>query len=212
MVFLTRTDFGGSVPGWLMNQIASEVPMTVERLNSTLQRTSDLSIYDKPLPDVLLFGPRNTPIINGQNVGDSTESNGLDPHHHVMGNGVDSTDLNQNSNKSTFRYPQMSEDQKQRLEQIIRENDGDFFASKEYLDLIPDDPEWIQREPVFVNGMEVTEQHHNRLLDRFTVPDAPFKYKKDVEAAVELFKEWRSWKDGVEWTFKTQKERYVPLN
>merc|ERR1719376_1445153 len=35
VVFLTRTDFGGSVPGWLMNQIASEVPMTVERLNSS---------------------------------------------------------------------------------------------------------------------------------------------------------------------------------
>ena len=82
-MFLARSDPGGSVPGWLVNQIASDIPMTVERLNIALQRTADLSLFDKPLPDVLLFGPRDD-TANGPN-----EQNLIpNPADNVMGNGV----------------------------------------------------------------------------------------------------------------------------
>ena len=194
-MFLARSDPGGSVPGWLVNQIASDIPMTVERLNIALQRTADLSLFDKPLPDVLLFGPRDD-TANGPN-----EQNLIpNPADNVMGNGV--------SDSSAFRYPELSDAQKQRFEQVLRENDGDFFASKEYLDLIPDDAQWVRRVPVVVNG---TVEQHERLLARFAIPDAQFPYKQDVQSALELFHEWRSWKNGEEWTFKAQKEEYVQI-
>lgn len=203
VVFLARSDPGGSIPGWLMNQIASDIPMTVERLNIALQRCSDLSVFDKPLPDVLLFGPRHVtdcpdePAVHS-NVADRVVGNGLNPQSAA------STD-----NKVAFRYPELSDAQKRRFEQILRDNDGDFFASKEYLDLIPDDAQWVSRVPVVRNG---TVEQHERLLERFTIPDAQFKYKGDVEAALDLFNEWRSWQNGKEWTFKAQKEEYVALS
>jgi len=42
-------DLAGYVPGWMMNRIAAEIPMTVERLNKFLLSLGNLQQFDKPV-------------------------------------------------------------------------------------------------------------------------------------------------------------------
>eukprot|EP01083_Nonionella_stella_P021454 59477_1 len=100
----------------------------------------------------------------------------------------------------TYQHPKPTPDQTRRHLDILNRNDSDFFKSKEYLDLIPTDSNWINRTPALKNA---TQKQHEDMLNSFVIPDAPFAYKRDVEEAIELFNTWRSWKNGKEWKRKT---------
>ena len=88
---------------------------------------------------------------------------------------------------------------------MLRDNDGDLFASAEYQALIPSDASWVHRPLCLARGM-ATEQAHRQLIDDFTVPDGDFAFKSDLVAAVALLKKWHSWRDGAEWRLKSHKD------
>jgi len=48
--YVAQLDLAGYVPGWLMNRIAAEVPLTIERLNNfLLELGDDLKSFDRPI-------------------------------------------------------------------------------------------------------------------------------------------------------------------
>ena len=188
---MVRCDLGGAVPSWVINQITSDIPITVERLNQSLKKLGNPQQFNKPLMDVLLYGP-SSPKSN-----ESKEEEKEDDIAEIMGNGI---------HKKGFNYPEATDIQKQNFAKILTEN-KDFWSSKDYLDLIPKhDKNWVKRTPKLKGGTRI---EHEQLLDNFIVPDKPFKYKSVIEEGFKLFNEWRKWKnnDSVNgWKFKAQKE------
>eukprot|EP01084_Bolivina_argentea_P202604 346146_1 len=75
----------------------------------------------------------------------------------------------------TYQHPKPTPDQTRRHLDILNRNDSDFFKSKEYLDLIPTDSNWINRTPALKNA---TQKQHEDMLNSFVIPDAPFAYKR----------------------------------
>eukprot|EP01083_Nonionella_stella_P185675 677630_1 len=129
VVYLVRADLGGSLPIWLLNQITSDIPMTVERLNVSLSSLSakELERFDSPLMDVLLYGPREVEAMDT----------------------VQQEEMNE--------YPEANESTKQRFAEVIQRH-GSLWSSDAYLDLIPsEDTEWVRRQPILVNG--TVEEH-----------------------------------------------------
>ena len=102
----------------------------------------------------------------------------------------------------TFQPPKPTQFQINKMKQI-RSKHPDFFHSPNYLNLIPNDPNWISRPLKLKNA---TQKQHDAMLDAFVIPDEPFAYKSDIEDAIRLFNKWRKWKNGNEWKERTKKE------
>eukprot|EP01084_Bolivina_argentea_P031220 57797_1 len=107
-----------------------------------------------------------------------------------------------NNKNIIYSYPKPTQFQIDTMKQILSENNGDFFHSEEYLDLIPSNKEWINRT-LNINT-NATRKNHEIILNNFIIPDQP--YKNEIEAAFEKFNEWRQWKNGIEWEEKLVKE------
>ena len=54
VVFVVQCALGGWVPGWIMNKITSNIPMSIRRLDQALKAMDDIGRFDQPLMDVLL--------------------------------------------------------------------------------------------------------------------------------------------------------------
>eukprot|EP01084_Bolivina_argentea_P049068 90293_1 len=90
---------------------------------------------------------------------------------------------------------------KENVERIYVENNNEFFKSKEYLNVIPKDPNWIKNKLVnipkqYASNKEADEE----LLDSLDIStiEPQHKYSKTVQEALDLFHKWRKW--GNEWT------------
>lgn len=194
VIYLVRIDLGGSLPTYLLNQIASDIPMTVERLNLYL-RKCDVSQWDLPLYHVLQYGPKKE---------EKEEEEEKYMINTIINSNAIISNINSNSNSTmgNERFPKMNEIQKRRYNNII--NHGSFYESKAYLDIIPKNRSWIYNTLHLENA---SVEEHELLLDNFIIPDLEHnKYGMEIQSAFKLFNIWRKWKNGIEWEFKVQKE------
>eukprot|EP01083_Nonionella_stella_P236775 831243_1 len=91
---------------------------------------------------------------------------------------------------------------KEYVEKVYVDNNDEFFASKEYLNLIPTDKNWINNELVNIpKQYKSNKEADEALLDKLDISqfEQSHKYSSTIQEAIDLFNKWRKWENGVEW-------------